>query len=67
VDATLPPLAQSEERYSQHLQSIGVDPAGLSLASNGTVASISAEHTRQRATRSSSASSRPSAWVAWAR
>jgi serine/threonine-protein kinase len=53
VDATLPPLAQSEERYSQHLQSIGVDPAGLSLASNGTVASISAEHTRQRATRSS--------------
>jgi serine/threonine-protein kinase len=60
VDATLPPLAQSEERYSQHLQSIGVDAAGLSLASNGTVASISAEHTRQKATRPGHGAGAPS-------
>ncbi|MFT3714152.1 MAG: serine/threonine-protein kinase [Archangium sp.] len=54
MDATLPPLGRSEERYSQHLQSIGVDAADLSLASNGTVASISAD-TRQKATRPSTA------------
>ncbi|MFO0597876.1 MAG: serine/threonine-protein kinase [Myxococcaceae bacterium] len=46
MDATLPPIAASQDAYSKHLESIGVDAAGLSLASNGTVASISAD-TRQ--------------------
>ncbi|MBL8913205.1 MAG: protein kinase [Archangium sp.] len=50
MDATLPPLGKSEERYATHLKSIGVDASDLSLASNGTVASISAP-TKQRATK----------------